>query len=159
MNRKQKIIADISIGVFLSSLIFSVVMYCVRKPQSRYVYYFNSFDTEKIYCEARRKQGDSSKESIDEKINYFVSDLLLGPMTNNYKYLFNPSTVLEFCFVEGKVLNVGLSEQALKLSPEYSSLKEGVQLLRFNIVKNFTNIDKVNVFLGGVSIYDDESKS
>ncbi len=159
MNGKQKIIADISIGVFLSSLIFSLVMYCVRKPQSRYVYYFNSFDTEKICCETRRRQGNSSKEKPDEKINYFVSDLLLGPMTNRYKYLFNPSATLEFCFVDGKVLNVGLSSQALKLSPEYSSLKEGVQLLRFNIVKNFTNIDKVNVFLGGVSIYEDKDKS
>lgn len=156
MEKKQRILVDIFLGVFLSSLIFSLVMYAIRNPQPRFVYYFHSFDTPKICTEVRHKPSSSSTIKNNEFINYFVEDLILGPMTNRYKYLFNPKTTLEFCFLDDKILNIGLSSEALKVHPEYSPIKEGVQLLKLNIVKNFTNIDKIYIYIDGQSVYEDE---
>jgi hypothetical protein len=72
-----------------------------------------------------------------------------------FKPLFSDGTSCEFCFLKGKELFVGLSKEALKLKLDDVGLREGVSLLRKNIVKNFTNIYKIYIYIDGEIAFED----
>lgn len=152
----------IACGIFIASLIFAFCRYKMNDVGIRKVYYFPSYDSKRTCVEIRYLSEIESENKTDLKqnqITYFVDDLLLGPMTNRYKRLFASGTTAEFCFIDPcdkKKLNVGLSEEALNESSETAAIKEGVELLKMNIVKNFTNINTVDVFIAGKSIWTEE---
>ena len=83
------------------------------------------------------------------ELEYYIDDILLGPITNRYKPLFAPGTSVEFCIKKGKELHLGLTAQALKPDSETCSIPDGVELLKKNIVSNFTNIKKIHIYIGG----------
>ena len=147
MNRKSKvnIFAFVFTGVFFGSLIVSGAAFYFYKYHCRQIFYFESYDSSRICTETRY----SEKKSGDEEIRAFVDDLLLVPMTNRFKFLFSPGTRTEFCFSNGKELYVGLSKQALFVNSETFNMKKNVSLLRKNIVKNFTNINKIYIYIDG----------
>ena len=126
MNRKSKvnIFAFVFAGVFFGSLIVSGAAFYFYKYHCRQIFYFESYDSSRICTETRY----SEKKSGDEEIRAFVDDLLLGPMTNRFKFLFSPGTRTEFCFSNGKELYVGLSKQALFVNSETFNMKKNVSL-------------------------------
>ena len=147
MNRKSKvnIFALVFAGVLFGSLIVSGAAFYFYKYHCRQIFYFESYDSSRICTETRY----SEKKDGDEEIRAFVDDLLLGPMTNRFKFLFSPGTRTEFCFSNGKELYVGLSKQALFVDSETFNMRKNVSLLRKNIVKNFTNINKIYIYIDG----------
>lgn len=151
MNRKSKvnIFAFVFAGVFFGSLIVSGAAFYFYKYHCRQIFYFESYDSSRICTETRY----SEKKSGDEEIKTFVDDLLLGPMTNRFKFLFSPGTRTEFCFSNGKELYVGLSKQALFVNSETFNMKQNISLLRKNIVKNFTNINKIYIYIDGKPVF------
>lgn len=147
MNRKSKvnIFALVFAGVLFGSLIVSGAAFYFYKYHCRQIFYFESYDSSRICTETRY----SEKKDGDEEIRAFVDDLLLGPMTNRFKFLFSSGTRTEFCFSNGKELYVGLSKQALFVDSETFNMRKNVSLLRKNIVKNFTNINKIYIYIDG----------
>ena len=131
-NSKQKVLPAIAAGVFCGALIFSAVRFAFSGPLYRSVMYFPSFDTASLCTEVRKLPSVHGKE----RVSVFVDELLLGPMTYRYKNLFPQGTRAEFCFVKDKVLYVGLNETALSLHGEVVPPKEGVELLKKNILRN-----------------------
>jgi hypothetical protein len=94
----------------------------------------------------------------EQAVAAFVDDLLLGPMTNRYGRVFPRGTRAEYCFTGadadgGRVLYLGLSQDAL-FAGDLLSVREEVDLLRLNIVKNFTYLNKIDVAIDGVSVYE-----
>ena len=151
MNRKSKvnIFALVFAGVLFGSLIVSGAAFYFYKYHCRQIFYFESYDSSRICTETRY----SEKKDGDEEIRAFVDDLLLGPMTNRFKFLFSPGTRTEFCFSNGKELYVGLSKQALFVNSETFNMKQNVSLLRKNIVKNFTKINKIYIYIDGKPVF------
>ena len=88
MNRKSKvnIFALVFAGVLFGSLIVSGAAFYFYKYHCRQIFYFESYDSSRICTETRY----SEKKDGDEEIRAFVDDLLLGPMTNRFKFLFSP---------------------------------------------------------------------
>ena len=118
--------------------------------------YFPSYDGDGFFCEPRYLP-----KLIDDHqaLSMFVDELLLGPVTNRYGRVFPKGTKLEYCFEGdggqgGQTLYVGLSRDAL-FAGELLSVKEEVDLLRLNIVKNFTYLNKIDVAIDGVSVYEE----
>lgn len=151
MNRKsnRNILAFVFAGVFFGSLIASGVAFHFYKYHCRQIFYFESYDSSRICTET----SYSEKMHGDEAVRAFVDDLLLGPMTNRFKFLFSPGTRTEFCFSHGKELYVGLSKQALFVNSETFNMRQNVSLLRKNIVKNFTNINKIYIYIDGKPVF------
>lgn len=151
MNRKSKvnIFALVFAGVLFGSLIVSGAAFYFYKYHCRQIFYFESYDSSRICTETRY----SEKKDGDEEIRAFVDDLLLGPMTNRFKFLFSPGTRTEFCFSNGKELYVGLSKQALFVDSETFNMRKNVSLLRKNIVKNFTTINKIYIYIDGKPVF------
>lgn len=150
MKINKKIISNISIGIFSAALLVTIFSLVIKGIPQRRLFYFDSYNDNKIYTEVRY----ISNKSDDNEIKAFVDDLLLGPMTNRYKNIFSPNTKTEFCFLEKKDLYLGLSKDALFVNDETFDIKKSVELLRLNIVKNFTNINNINIYIDGKSVWD-----
>ncbi len=136
---------------FLASLFF----YKKNHDKERKVLYFPSYDRDGVYSESRYLMRFPDVQS---SLEAFVDDLLLGPMTNRYGRIFPRGTRAEYCFIgedEGgrETLYLGLSREAL-FADDLLSVKEGVDLLKLNIVKNFTYLNKIDVSIDGVSVYE-----
>ncbi len=147
---KRNVVAIVLVFLLAGSFVFSVCSYMSNKPGERRVLYFQSLDSDMTVCESRyikSVDGISQEESL-------VKELLLGPMTNRFIRLFPLGTKVEFCLVEDNTLYVNLSKEALLTSSETCSIRDGVSLLRENVVNNFTNINTVNVFIDGVSVWN-----
>lgn len=144
-------------AVALAAIAFAVSLFLYFKghDRERRLMYFPSYDGDGFYCEPRylRKVADDQ-----QALSAFVDDLLLGPMTNRYGRVFPRGTRAEYCFTGedgngGTVLYLGLSRDAL-FAGELLSVREEVDLLRLNIVKNFTYLNKIDVAIDGVSVYE-----
>lgn len=148
MNFLKKALPFTALILILATLIFSLFKFTVSKKQYRYVVYFDSPDSNYLCTETRflSKIAEKSKEQV------FVEDILLGPLTNRYKLLFNRNTVCEFCFVRDKTLFLGLSEKALEQTDNTVEIKRGIEILRKNILKNFKNINTIEMYIGGKEI-------
>ena len=81
----------------------------------------------------------------------FVEEILLGPMTNRFQRIFPGDVGLRYCFLKDRVLYVGLDDAALAVT-DGMSIRESIDVLRINIVKNFTYINKIDVSIDGKSV-------
>lgn|SRR5574344_38757 len=147
-NSVHKAFPFAAIIIFLAAFVFSFCKYLLNRPGERRVFYFQSYESDKLYTEIRYEpykpvQGDE---------HLFVDEVLLGPMTNRLRPLFSVGTKTEFCFVRGKTLYVGLSKEALQISAKSADIGTGVKLLKKNILKNFTYINTVEMYIDGKSV-------
>ena len=150
---KKNTLANVLVGIIIGSAIIFCISFLLRNDRTRRIFLFRTFDSEKICFESRylKKMSARSKDR-DEDVSLFIEDLLLGPFTNRYKSLFSMETRLEFCFSREKTLFVGLSAEALKPGNDNRDIKGSVELLRENIVKNFTNFNKICIFIDGMQV-------
>ena len=137
------------------SFALSMFLYCKGNDKSRMLMYFPSYDGDGIFCEPRYlvKSHDGQ-----QAVTAFVDELLLGPMTNRYGRVFPRGPKAEYCFTgtegdDGVVLYVGLRREAL-FAGDLLNVREEVDLLKLNIVKNFTYLNKIDVAIDGISVYE-----
>lgn len=156
MKSSSRLYALICAGIFFGSLIVSAASFFASGRFDRQLFFYESYDSGRLCTEARRcvRRG-----SIDSSIRAFVDDLILGPVTNRLRPLFSEGTRTEFCFLDGKSLYVGLSRDALHAVPGNSGLRRNVALLRKNIMKNFTNIDAIYVYIDGKIVFEEKNPS
>lgn len=147
---KRIIRSSIFAGIFIASLIISLIAFCSNERWERRICYFPSYsggNNSKIYTEVRYLPR---AESYEEDVKSFVKDLILGPMTNRYKRLFSRQTTLDFLFLREGTLYIGLSEDALSPDSETFDIAGNVSLLKTNIERNFPDVKEVDtlVYIG-----------
>ena len=145
---KKSSVVVIVLSVFLLAGAAVVSNLFVRKDKVRTVMYFPSFGTDDVCAEVRYLP---EYPGVDPLVQY-VDELVLGSMTNRFKNLFAVGTKVEFCTVENGVCYVGLSREALHPTKEAADIKTGIELLKVNIVKKFTEISTVLVYIDGKSV-------
>ncbi|MBP3710744.1 MAG: GerMN domain-containing protein [Treponema sp.] len=138
-------------AVCAASLGLSLVVWCFRLPGTRYVFMFESASNSKICMESRYLP----RNPVQGKVNMYVDELLLGPLTAEYMPLFSRGTKAESCFMRGDVLYVNLSDALLAEDGNASEIKQGIELFRKNILYNFRNIHTVDVFVAGEYAYEE----
>ena len=153
----RRVASYIVLGLFLSAFIASAVLYSKRQAVVRRILYYPSYDSDLLCAEARYLpanplQGDYNPPKADAAL--FLDELLLGPMTNRYKRIFPRGTKALYCFEKGATLYVGVSEEALQ-GGEGLTVREAVDLLRLNIVKNFTYLNKIDVSIDSKSAFEE----
>ena len=93
-----------------------------------------------------------------KKYMYFYSydsDDICREVTIRYRRIFALGTKLDFCVVKDDELHVGVSEDALFLNPDSMDIRTSAELLRKNIVKNFTNFNKIYIYIGGTIVFQE----
>ena len=105
-----------------------------------YSEYYSSWDME------WEKEKENPNKS---QLNYFVDELVLGSGLERTKYLFTPGTKVISCFERDKTVFIDLSADIIYMGHNVVQIKDGIELLKQNIMKNFTNIEQVQVFVDG----------
>lgn len=146
-KKSERVVSFLCIGVFFVSLVASVFFY-FRDGKTRKLFFFPSYDNKNLCAEVRYLP----KNPIQGSEKLFVEEILLGPMTNRYKRIFPRGTELNYCFLKNDILYIGLGSEVLS-GVEGMSIKESVDFLKINIVKNFTFINKIDVSIDGKSVY------
>ncbi len=142
-------------GLALMLLIFavSVFLFIAEDMGSRRVLYFEAMDDSGLYMEIRRIMRYSPHQGREVHVRQFVQELLLGPAGNGFQPLFAREARLESCFVQDDILFINLSREALFPGESTSSLQDGVELMAFNVEKNFPWIKSVEIYIDGNKAY------
>ena len=138
------------IAIVSASFVLSLVLWMIRCPGIRYVFMFQSAATGKICMESRYLP----KDPVQGRVNNYVDELLLGPLTAEYRPLFTRGTRAQSCFVRGGVLYVDLSDALIAEADGASEIRQGMELFRKNILYNFKNINTIEVFVAGNRAYE-----
>ena len=130
--------------------VFSFFCYIVTKDTCRRTFIFPSADEGKYIIEYRNlpekpHQGD---------IALYIDEILLGSTVERTKLLFTSGTRLISCFERNHVLYINLSQDLLEMGDGVIEIREGTELLKKNIMKNFSKIDSVEIFIEGKSAFE-----
>ena len=145
-----------NIAVFFTSLIiaglfvFSFFCYIVTKDTCRRTFIFPSAEDGKYIIEYRNltekpHQGD---------IALYIEEILLGSTVERTKLLFTSGTRLLSCFERNHILYVNLSSDLLEMGDGVIEIREGTELLKKNIMRNFSKIDSVEIYIEGKSAFE-----
>lgn len=137
--------------VFGVILLFLVALHIVSHlGTDRRVFYFPISGSSKNQKEVRYLDSNP----VQGKIAYYVDELLLGPSVYRSRPIFTAGTKVEYCFLRGKNLFIGLSEQAVLQEDGSCEMARAASLLKKNIKKNFTGIKNIELFIDGNFIAD-----
>ena len=73
----------------------------------------------------------------------------MGSGFERTKYLFTPGTKINSCFERNKVVYIDLSADIIYMGHNVISIREGIELLKKNIKKNFPHVEEIQVFVDG----------
>jgi spore germination protein GerM len=140
------IISVLIAGIFCVSFFW----YLIAKDTCRRSFIFPSAEDGKYIIEYRNltekpHQGD---------INLFVEEILLGSTVERTKNLFTPGTRLLSCFKRDGVLYLNLSRDLLEMGDGVVEIREGVDLLKKNIMRNFSGIDSIEIYIEGKTAFE-----
>lgn len=144
-------------GVFLFLVLIlavSIFFFTSKNMGPRRVLYFEAMDGSGLYMESRRIMEYSPLQEEAVHLQQFVQELLLGSVTNGFRSLFQQGTKIESCFVQDDILFINLSKEALFPGVTTSATKDAVDLLVFNIKKNFSWVKSVEIYIDGNKVYE-----
>ena len=93
------------------------------------------------------------KKPVQGEVQYFIDEVLLGSQLERTKKLFTYGTKVLSCFQREEQLYLDLSADLLQMGDNVIDIKEGFDILRLNITKNFSDIQKINFFVDGKYAY------
>lgn len=153
--KSKSIFQMTGVCVFLAAiLVVSVFLFHAENIGSRRVLYFEAMDGNGLHMESRRIMGYYSAQGREVHVRQFVQELLLGPVTNGFRSLFQQGTRLKSCFAQDDVLFINLSREALLPAATTSATKNAVDLMILNIKRNFSWIRSVEIYIDGNKVYE-----
>ena len=149
LKRKNLPVFVISL-VIIALFVVSFTFYIIMKDSHRRIFIFPSADNGKYIIEYRNltekpHQGD---------IQLYIEEILLGSTVERTKLLFTPGTKVISCFERNHVLYLNLSADLLSMGDGVVEIREGTELLKKNIMKNFSEIDSIEIFIEGKSAFE-----
>ena len=105
-----------------------------------------TYNSDGSYIVERRNLSNEPAQGV---IQLYVDELLLGLTVERTKLIFSSNTRVNSCFLRGNTLYLDLSDDLLSIEKSSFPINEGIELLRENILKNFSNINKIELFIGG----------
>ena len=142
----KQYIAQLSIiFIFLITLLFSVLSYIIGKESVRRTFIFPSADKGEYIVEYR----NLTKEPIQGDVQLFIDELLLGSTIERTKSLFSSGTKVLSCFQRNQTLYLNLSSDLLEMGEGVIEIRDGMDLLKKNIQKNFSKIHEIVIFVNG----------
>lgn len=148
-SREYRAHTILLIGIF-AIFLFSLLSFLIGQKSHRRIFIFPSADDGQYIIEYR----NLAKNPHQGDINYFVDELLLGSTIERTKFIFTPETKVLSCFSRNNVLYLNLSSDLLAMGDGVVEIKDGINLLKENVKKNFSKIDEVEVFVNGKIAFD-----
>jgi len=143
-------------GIFIISLViiglfvFSLFCYIITDKSCRRIFIFPSAENGKYIIEYR----NLAEKPHQGPINLYIEEILLGSTVERTKLLFTPGTKLLSCFERNHILYVNLSSDLLQMGDGVIEIREGTELLKQNILRNFSKIDSVEIYIEGKTAFE-----
>ncbi len=129
----------------------SLMVWIVKFPGIRRTFIFQSSDSQKFRLETRYAPVNPPQG----KYHYYIDELLLGPISEHCKEIFQRGTKVLSCSKKNDTLYVNLSKELLQANAFETDFKAQIELFRLNITRNFSNIKKVEIFIDGTTPFGD----
>ena len=129
------------------ALLFFVLVFSPQKQ--RHLFLFpNSLG--KVRTESRylaRAQNQS------QRLQLFVGELLLGPLTPGYSPLFPEMVSTVHCFVRGKDAYITLTIDPIAFLGKNPPPDRAFEIFKKNVFTNFRNLDTIYMYIDGIEVY------
>ncbi len=137
--------------LFACLFVLSFVLYAVFNSDTKKLLLFESLDKKGIYAEICVVPKQEPRSSLE----YFCSELLLGPKTDRYRPLFADGTraLSVFKGIDG-VLYINLNKEALLQNGTASQTLRACELLEKNMKKNAYAAGNVIIAVSGQKVYE-----
>ncbi len=141
-------VAAISALLFGAAFLASLILFFADDQRwTRRVLFFPVLNAIQLAGEERLLL---KKDSMEEDIESFVRDLILGPKQHGHLSVLPSSVTIESILLRQRILYLNLSEDILfRDSPIPLNLEEMLQAVANNILFNFPRVRDVFVFVGG----------
>lgn len=123
----------------------SLMVWIVKFPGIRRTFVFQSSDSDKFRLENRYVPVNPPQG----KYQYYIDELLLGPISEHCNRIFNAGTKVISCSKKNSVLYVNLSKELLQADAFNADFKKQIELFTMNVKKNFPAIKTVEIFIEG----------
>ncbi|MBR4374702.1 MAG: hypothetical protein IKP49_10115 [Treponema sp.] len=141
-----------SIFVFFCIALSAVFASCAGKSgTSVYKFDFPKMDITRAEGEAEAVKTEKRclpKEPVQGEVRMYVEELLLGPESSRLLPIFSLDATVDFCFMQGDDLYLGISESSVYNLGADVDIQSRIELLESNIHKNFKNIGQILLFIG-----------
>ena len=134
--------------ILIISLTVSLFLFFWKKNTVRRMFIFPSVSGELIV-----EYRNLDKNPVQGDVQYFIDEILLGSQIERTRKIFTFGTTVLSCFQRDEQLYLDLSSDLLQMDDNVIELKQGFELLRLNIKKNFSDIKKINFFVDGKYAY------
>ena len=134
--------------ILIISLVVSFVFFFGKKNTVRRMFIFPSISGELIV-----EYRNLDKNPVQGEVQYFIDEILLGSQLERTKKIFTFGTKVLSCFQRDEQLYLDLSADLLQMGDNVIDIKEGFDILKLNITKNFSDIKKINFFVDGKYAY------
>lgn len=141
---KKNLLLSILSCVFVVVFAVSILLFFVKQNSKSYVFIFPSAD-DGSYIVERRNLSNNPAQGI---IQLYIDELLLGSTVERTKLIFSSKTKVNSCFLSDNTLYLDLSDDLLSIEKSSFLINDGIELLKENILKNFSNIHKIELFIG-----------
>ncbi len=81
------------------------------------------------------------------KVRNYIDELLLGPISEHCKPVFEKGTKVDYMILEGSKLTVNLSKELLTADAFSTDFKSQIELFKLNIKKNFHGIKNIEIYI------------
>ncbi|NLC93286.1 MAG: hypothetical protein GX677_07500 [Treponema sp.] len=146
---KKHIPYFIILSVIVISFLISVI-FCSVKNKERRIFIFPSETNQKLVVERRLLE----KDSIQGDIELYIDELLLGSTIERTKLIFSSGTKIKSCFLRNGILYLNITDDLIRMDSNSMSIKEGIDLLKKNIMKNFNSVKAVELFINEQYAYE-----
>ena len=145
---KKNIYRFILSSILIIILVVSLFFFFWKKNTVRRMFIFPSVSGELII-----EYRNLDKNPVQGEVQYFIDEILLGSQLERTKKLFTYGTKVLSCFQREEQLYLDLSADLLQMGDNVIDIKEGFDILRLNITKNFSDIKTINFFVDGKYAY------
>lgn len=142
---KSNIISISICSILLLAFMISGIVFLVNRQGVRRSFVFASVESGEYNVENRYIPHNPNKDDV----TYYVEEILLGPQTERTKMMFTSGTKVLSCINKDGTLYVNLSADLLQMGNSVMEIRDGMELLKTNILRNFKEISKVEIFVDG----------
>jgi hypothetical protein len=146
----------LQIASFLAcaSIVFLLLLSVIVSPRmQRSVFFFPEDGSASDILEVRYIPRAKTREA---RLERYVSELLLGPITPGVQALFAKNTELVDCLVRGDTAYINLSPDALELAPGLPGYRRAADLFEKNVCTNFRSVGRIYLYFDGIEVYSDQ---
>lgn len=136
--------------VFSASILAIFLVTRFVSPADRHIFYYTGSSNQRVMTEVRYL---SEKDDDDQRLEQFVSELLLGPITPEFAPLFEQPVLVRSCFIRGSDAYINLTGAEEAFIGNNPPPDRAFEIFKKNVFTNFRNLAKIYLYIDGIEVY------